>query len=363
VKADAHPGIPFAALGTKNSMLLEDHHDLVVEMCCEMLVWQIVFAKEFGSMTSKELVEFGLWDPVRMFVKDEPHSEAKLDEGRVRLIANVSLRVQLIERLVCGKQNNAEIAAWWKIPACPGLGLDDASLELLGDRIDQILGVGEIAMTDVSGWDWSVKAWLLWADAERRRVAAGEDEDSLFAEMVFMQAYGTANSVYGLSDGELVTQLSPGIQNSGSYKTSSTNSWMRIILFMVAYMLANPDASDEDVELLLERVMAMGDDCLELHLRGVQEMYGRLGFKTSLSATASSKSGVEFCSHIWPESGNQAYPTSWPRTLVRFFSSKRGPDIHDRLAQLEFVLRHHPRCTQLLEIAHAWVEQANKTHD
>lgn len=341
---------------------MEDHTELLIDMCLEMLVWQVVFGQEFSQLSAEDLIVYGLWDPVRLFVKDEPHKMSKIEEGRVRLIANVSIRVQMIERLLCSKQNNAEISHWWKIAAKPGLGLDDDSLNLLGDAIDRILQSGEVAMTDVSGWDWTVKPWLLWADAERRRYCAGEDSDSLFGELLHLQAYATANSVYAMADGELISQDEGGIQNSGSYKTSSTNSWMRIILELVAYMQAYPTASDEDVERLLkDLVLTMGDDALAVYLKELPEMYGKLGFKTSLAGVKKSKAGVEFCSHVWPEDGtNNAYLDSWPKTMVRFFSGKRGPDILDRLAQLEFVLRHHPRSAELLGIAHAWVAQANK---
>lgn len=346
-------------MGKKNGELIDAYPDLIVDMCIEQLVFTVVFGRAYSTLSSVELITFGLWDPVRIFVKNEPHSEAKLAEGRVRLIANVSLRTQLIERFVCSKQNNLEIANWWKLPVAPGIGLDDESLLLVKERVMSILKKGELAMTDVSGWDWSVKLWMLWADAERRRCSAGEAEGSLYDELLKFQAYATASSVYGLSTGELIAQLDLAIQNSGSYKTSSTNSWMRVILFLVAYLLVFPETTDEELEKLIDYVLAMGDDCVEILIRGIQQMYGALGFKTSLAATTTELDGVEFCSHVWNSSGN-AYPTSWVRTLVRFFSKTPGPEITDWLAQLDYVLRHHPRREFLLGVARAWVEQAKQ---
>jgi len=349
VKPDANPGIPFTTLGcAKNSQVFSRHYDLLVEMICEQIVYMVVFGSEFPRMSSVDLIAYGCWDPVRLFVKNEPHSEAKLLEGRLRLIANVSLRTQLIERWLCGFQNDLEIAQWYNLPVAPGIGLDDDSLYLITAKLKSILSRrGEVAMTDVSGWDWSVKPWLLWADAERRRIASGAPAGGIYAELLFARAYATGASVYAMSDGSLVAQGSHGIQNSGSYCTSSTNSWMRVILYLVARSLASGEMPQES---WLEEVVAMGDDCVEAHVPGVLEQYRKMGFKCSLSATSTSVKGVEFCSHKFDGQG-LAEPTSWDKTLYRFFSGKPGAELVAQLAQLEFVLRHLPRRQELMTIA------------
>lgn len=361
IKADAHPGIPFASLGDKNSKVYLNHFDLLVSMVVEQLVIQVSFGDLVSSMTAVDLIRYGIWDPVRLFVKDEPHSLKKLSQGRVRLISNVSLRAQLVERLACSRQNNREIGVWYKCPSKPGIGLDDESMQEMAAVFRRMLQKGEVAMTDISAWDWNVKDWLLEADAERRRVAAGAEEDSLFSEMVYLQAIATARSVYGLPDGSLVAQLSYGIQNSGSYKTSSTNSWMRIILRLFNYILRNPAATDEQLCAIMEDTAAMGDDCVEGAFEGSAEGYEELGFPVKLLEEVSSIDQVEFCSHQWLIDGN-AYPTSWDRTMYRFLSSKHGDDLPDRVAQLDFVLRHHHRAPGLMGIARASAGLANKNY-
>lgn len=361
MKADANPGIPFTTLGcSKNSQVFNRHFDLLVDMVCEQVVYMAIFSTEFPRLSAEDLIEHGIWDPVRLFIKNEPHSEAKLLEGRLRLIANVSLRSQLIERWLCGHQNDLEISKWFELPVAPGIGLDDDSLALVTKRLSQIHTRGKLAMTDVSGWDWSVKPWLLWADAERRRIAAGAQPDSLYASMLRLRAYATGASVYALSDGKMVAQRTHGIQNSGSYCTSSTNSWMRAMLYLIARSLA----TGEDVQTSwLEDLVAMGDDCVEKHIPGVLDEYLKLGFKCSLSAVVDSVAGVEFCSHLFDGRG-LAIPTSWDKTLFRFFSGKPGLELVAQVAQLEFVLRHHPRREEFTTIARdfAFAAEANK-HD
>jgi hypothetical protein len=357
---DANPGVPFTTLGcNKNSQVFSKHYDLLVEMVAEQVIFMVVFGQEFHHLSSDDLIAYGIWDPVRLFIKNEPHTDAKLAEGRLRLISNVSLRTQLIERWLCGTQNSLEIAQWYKLPVAPGIGLDDDSLALITERFMKILSnTGEVAMTDVSAWDWSVKPWLLWADAERRRIAAGASSDSLFAQLLRLRAYATGASTYALSDGSLVAQGTHGIQNSGSYCTSSTNSWMRVILYLIARELAT---GEEIQESWLDDVVAMGDDCVEAHFPGVVDEYLKLGFKCSLSATSRTVKGIEFCSHEF-DGNHLAVPTGWNKTLFRFFSGKPGAELVAQLAQLEFVLRHHPRKEEFMTIArvYAFTVEANK---
>lgn len=359
LKADAHPGIPFATLGSTNSKVYLNHMDLLEQMVIEQLVYQVSFGDLVKSMSSQDLIQYGIWDPVRLFVKDEPHTLKKLSQGRVRLISNVSIRTQLIERVACSRQNNREIASWWQCPAKPGIGLDDESILEMTRCFTRMLADGPVAMTDISAWDWNVKDWLLEADAERRRMAAGAAPGSLFAEMIHLQAVATARSVYGLPDGSLVAQLSYGIQNSGSYKTSSTNSWMRIILRLTNYVLQNPAASDEELFRVMEATAAMGDDCVEGAFAGSAVGYEELGFPVKLCEETDSLPNIEFCSHQWLATG-YAFPTSWDRTMYRFLSANHGDDLPDRLAQLDFVLRHHHRAGELMGIAIASAGLANK---
>nr|UHS71613.1 MAG: putative RNA-dependent RNA polymerase [Barnaviridae sp.] len=358
---DANPGVPFTTLGCqKNSQVFSRHYDLLVDMVCEQVVYMVCFGQEFSSMTSESLIAYGIWDPIRLFIKNEPHPDAKLAEGRLRLIANVSLRTQLIERWLCGHQNALEIANWYNLPVAPGVGLDDDSLNLLTARFGTMLGsAGRLSMTDVSGWDWAVKPWLLWADAERRRIAAGVSSDSLYAVLLRARAYCTGASTYALSDGSLIAQETHGIQNSGSYCTSSTNSWMRVLLYLVARQLAS---GEEAQESWLNEVVAMGDDCVEGFVPGVLEEYLKMGFKSSLSAVVDSVDGIEFCSHRFDGRG-LAIPTGWDKTLFRFFSGKPGAALVAQLAQLEFVLRHHPRREEFMTTArkYAFTVEANKT--
>jgi hypothetical protein len=329
-------------------------------MVVEQIIYMVVFGDAFQQLSAADLITFGLWDPVRLFIKNEPHSEAKLKEGRLRLISNVSLRTQIIERWLCSKQNNLEIRQWYDLPVAPGIGLDDDSLALVTKRFRTIMSrTKEVAMTDISGWDWAVKPWLLWADAERRRIASGAHEHSLYGTLLRSRAYATGASVYALFDGRLVAQETHGIQNSGSYCTSSTNSWMRVILYLVARQLATGIECDES---WLDDVVAMGDDCVEALFPGVIDEYLKMGFKSSLAATSNQVNGIEFCSHEFD--GNcLAVPTGYAKTLFRFFSGKPGAELVAQLAQLEFVLRHHPRKEYFLTIARLYAFAANANKD
>jgi len=104
-----------------------------------------------------ELVKMGVVDPVKVFVKSEPHKVTKLEEGRVRLICSVSLIDNVIAKLLCSLQNNTEILHQADIPVKPGLGLHDEGLHDINVYVKQHFANASLAEADVKGWDWSVQ--------------------------------------------------------------------------------------------------------------------------------------------------------------------------------------------------------------
>lgn len=305
------------------------------------------------QMTPVELVKAGLRSPVRLFIKDEPHSRKKVLSGKWRLISGVSLSDQVFERLICSRQNLAEIESWESCSSKPGLGLDDDSLLTISGNLEDLLSRGELMAMDVRGWDWSVQDWELRADAESRRLLAGASEGSLFAFLLRVQAYCVANSVYVLPDGQVLSQVNPGVQLSGSYNTSSSNSRMRIIATLVARLLAGHPVTPVDM-------MAMGDDSVERYYEGVKEYLERLGHETKECVRHTTLPGVEFCSHVWKED-RFAEPVNPSKTLYRYLSHPHGSASYlDWYAQLVWIFRHSGSWTKYRDLAFARAERANK---
>nr|UNI77224.1 MAG: P1-P2 fusion protein [Cowpea polerovirus 2] len=305
LQLDAGVGVPYVALGKPtHRSLVEDPEMLPVLARLTFDRLEKLSKEGVCRLTPEELVKQGLCDPIRVFVKGEPHKQSKLDEGRYRLIMSVSLVDQLVARVLFQEQNKKEIALWRVVPSKPGFGLstDQQVLEFT-EALAHKVGVtpqelieewkDHLVPTDCSGFDWSVADWMLEDDIEvRNRLTRGLTP--VTAMMRRNWKHCIANSVLCLSDGTLLAQTVPGVQKSGSYNTSSTNSRVRV---MCAYHCG------------ATWCCAMGDDALESVDSNLEE-YKRLGLKVEVSGK------LEFCSHIF-ESPSLATPVNVGKMLYK----------------------------------------------
>lgn len=320
VNLKASPGVPLSIFGQTNGAVLGTHREFVVWAVVERIVALSNVDLSSSSYTPKELVELGYCDPVRLFVKQEPHAMRKIKEGRFRLISSVSLVDQLVERLIFGPQNQLEIQRWRNIPSKPGMGLSLYEQAIsIWRELQTYHDQHPAAEADISGFDWSVQSWELWADLAIR-IELGDFESKL-RKAAMSRFYCFMNSVFQLSDGTLVEQGLPGLMKSGSYCTSSTNSRIRCLM---AELIGAPWC------------IAMGDDSVEGYVRGAKERYLELGHrcKDYIPCETDPEGAlrrVNFCSHELSEEG--FWLTSWPKTLFRFLCSPK-PEIEDLEAEL-----------------------------
>nr|CZQ50745.1 P2-RdRp [Pepper leafroll virus] len=288
LELDAGIGVPYIAYGRPTHKgWVEDPKLLPVLARLTFNRLQKMLEVESTDMSAEELVQAGLCDPIRTFVKREPHKQSKLDEGRYRLIMSVSLVDQLVARVLFQNQNKREIALWRANPSKPGFGLstDEQVLEFVQALAAQVEVPPEelitswkkyLVPTDCSGFDWSVAEWMLHDDmVVRNKLTLDLNPTTEKLRSAWLKCI--CNSVLCLSDGTLLAQRVPGVQKSGSYNTSSSNSRIRV---MAAYHCG------------ADWAMAMGDDALE-SVNTNLEVYKSLGFKVEVSGQ------LEFCSHIF----------------------------------------------------------------
>lgn len=275
------------------------------------------------SMSPQQLVECGMCDPVRLFVKNEPHTQLKISQGRFRLISSVSLVDQLVERLLFGPQNSIEIDLWDKIPSKPGMGLSLASqASSIWSDLKYKHTLCPAAEADISGFDWSVQDWELAADVVMRIQLGGFK--GKIARAAINRFRCLSNAVFQLSNGTLIEQGLPGLMKSGSYCTSSSNSRIRCLM---AELIGAP------------WYIAMGDDSVEGFVSEARQAYGALGhlckdyIPCEMSSSGALK-GVNFCSHKLEE--DSFYLTTWPKSLYRYLSGNMRED------DLAVELRHCP---------------------
>lgn len=287
-------------------------------------------ASDIRGLNPVELIKRGLCDPVRLFVKQEPHPLSKVETGRLRLISSVSLVDQIVERMLFGIQNSLEIDLWKSCPSKPGMGL---SLAEQGKAIwDEVLykhNLCPAAEADISGFDWSVQEWELMADVEMR-VRLGSFS-GLLEQAARNRFYCLSNSVFQLSNGELISQDLPGLMKSGSYCTSSSNSRIRVLM---AELIGSPWC------------IAMGDDSIEGFVLNAREKYATLGHNCKEYIPCATKSSGElehfsFCSHKFYK--NSIWLESWAKSLFRFLDN---PKRH--LSDLTFELETNPNWPRIV---------------
>lgn len=321
------PGIPWLQFGDNRAFLRDNRvfvQDLVIDR-----IHVLSGLDEEVDYTPQEYIQMGAGGIVRLFVKGEPHSANKRRDNRWRIISACDIVDQLVERVLSTAQNKREIATWMDNPSAPGLGLsDDSQLRALYDRVMLARSGKPLAEADVVGFDWSVQEWELMYDAECR---ADLCSASPYTRKLFMMRERVVcNSVYAIPDGTLLCLGVPGVQLSGRYNTSSTNSRIRV---MIAYLVG------------AEWAIAMGDDCLEDFIEDALEKYDRLGHPLKMYEKRETE--FSFCSHWF--TSDRAYPEDGTKTLYNLLEQKSITA--DLLTQFRSNMRNSPRMGEFLASA------------
>lgn len=265
--------------------------------------------EELENMTALELVQRGFVDPIRVFLKCEPHKFSKryekdgtpLVRKRWRIISSCSLVDELVDRILYTLQNKAEIKSWWKTPSMPGVGFsDDASADHFFYRVLEPQKNKKLHLLDFQAWDWGFKQDMLNTDADIRSLCCGGLDRGMFRKRALTIGF----SVFVLDDGSFYEQCIPGIMKSGWLDTSSTNSRGRDNV-TILHAAQTAELRGEDPEPVLEEffVVAMGDDSVEEeHVDGFQcfkDQLDRWGLRPDpgFDGALVDIYNVHFCSH------------------------------------------------------------------
>jgi hypothetical protein len=310
VNLDAGVGVPYCNIALTVKPFLGQYKAIIVALIYQRIKILLALPHELvQQLTAEEKVILNLCDPVRFMIKNELHKLTKIEQKRFRLISSVSFIDAIVQRVVYFTQNIMEIQHYDTIPSKPGFGLSRKSQRA---KLYKSIPLKTAVFTDVTAWDWSVKYWQLLADAERRvRLCTYLGNPLFFKRLVFNLTECTAHTLYCFSNGILVAQLTKGIQNSGHYCTSSTNSFMRVHL---ADLIGASWA------------VAMGDDDIEEFVEDAQTKYLNLGFQVKgYDRFDPVDPFIDFCSHrIYPD--GKAYPLNWPKMVGNYLLRKEKTD-------------------------------------
>lgn len=260
IKSDSSPGYPGLTDCKTNADLIGFYGpEYLAEVATErILLMKEVSFEQMEGLSAMELVLLGLVDPIRVFVKSEPHSREKIEQGRYRLINSVSLIDQMVERFLSSRQNKTEISQYHKIPSMPGMGNHETDYDeaLAGAKLTKELleEIENRAGTDARAYDWTNTHKTLMVDARfRAKLQNLPPWENLYTKRQL--CLSTAVMVF--DDGRLMVQVKRGVQKSGSFNTSAGNCRSRTVSRIIAF----PDAP-----LIINgswQVRVMGDDCVE----------------------------------------------------------------------------------------------------
>lgn len=265
-------------------------------------------------MVPEDKVDLCLMDPIRMFVKNEPHKKAKRVTKRVRLIQSVSVVDNMLLSLVCSDQNNREIANWFKLPSCPGIGFTK-------DQVGQFLThlpAGPYSHSDMSGWDFSVQEFEVDLDFQFRALLeyGGEVHCTAFVAALHAQMENSKQSLYQLGDGFLVAQEDYGITNTGAKDTASGNSRRRSFVHRICGGKWN---------------RAVGDDCVGDPIDQYEEKCAKLGH--ILRDQMVTDAGFRLCSSWWDvKTGMLQHDLA--KALFNYLTGPRRDDMREQFLEL-----------------------------
>lgn len=304
VKRESGPGHPWIGLEKTKGGIVDRHKGLLYQATMEYL--NLLAETPIGTMPEDpvDLVRQGFASPMRVFVKNEPHSAQKLETGRVRLIIMVPFHIVLAEMLIFGTQNNKEIRHWDSIPSKPGIGLtEDRHVGKVWDDVKGMLGRGQLAEADVSGYDFSLTERMFYYDALRRVYLAQCKGGTSFDRVVMNITHALCRSVFALSDGTMLKQEIPGVMKSGRYCTSSTNSYIRVLL---SYAVGSSFC------------ISMGDDSLEEYVTEAPRLYKEMGVHVKFYKKCDNV--FEFCSQTFKD--GKSFPSNPAKMLFNLLNQK-----------------------------------------
>lgn len=343
VNMSASPGYPYGKLYATNKDLFEN--PWAIQKVIECVKWRVRLLSQLDLKQAQALltddlgwaIKHGLCDPMRVFVKDEPHKATKARDGRWRLIWSLSITDQIVERVLYQVQDSREIRDWPEIPSKSGMGLDDAGVDkLLQYAEDMKLNMS----TDVEAWDFNAPDQIIRADAEAR-IMLNDAQDPFWENAVRAQYLLHSHRIVMLSDGRCFRRQILGGQASGRKVTSSSNGRCRCIVeaiiaqelgYKPCFMTQGDDAVTRVPHTLSsEKVVRQAELLFGLKLTDVNHR------KVSTE--------IDFCSQTMrrlPDGSVLCIPEKPQKQFAKLLTSARKPDRHAAVDSLIVNLRHHP---------------------
>lgn len=347
---DSSPGFPYNTLpgAATNKELFSNHFNTILQTAVERIMLLSSTDPDYlDGLTADEKIRQGFCDPFMVFIKNDPHSDAKIKTGRLRLIFHESIVQSIVTRFFSQTQNKAEIAMWDKIPSQPGFGVCPDGIQRLVSSFKTKNKV-YLKANDVSGFDWTMQ----YMDFQYEALARISLMDDLEEGGCSAQMQNLIKNTYSCLRDKIIifkdgtwAPLAGCVWPSGDYNTSSTNSRRRTAMGIFMYCMdecerlsitpeeyfakALPFDSHitKDAQFSFPSIKANGDDAIEMTQREAKRSahwYSLLGADVKEEHTFTDDS-FSFCSTVIFHDGRY-YQSNVIKSLIKWVAGKMSEE-------------------------------------
>lgn len=345
VALDKTPGYPLnLAFGDNKDVIREERGDIIDAAVFRILAWgdpEVPF--EEIAKVDGGLIFSGLTDPYSIFIKNEPHPERKVKDGRFRCICSAALVDLLIETVLFGESSKTlmhedEIYA---NGSAVGIGFTDRQTKQFCRVIEDFTKLyGDCISDDMGGFDalhtlQALLATCLLDELTHKSLRGRLTKWNLCNSR---WALNSARSTAVLGGG-LFAKVIEGMLNSGSKDTSRRNTLLRTIYSHYICLLAGGTAS---------KTVSNGDDGL-IWTSLPTEVYKAAGLTAgfTLRDVSRQSNGLDFCSHHFDIQEGLATLTSWPKAVYRILTNVMVT--HQDAMQVASEVRHNAEYREILD--------------
>lgn len=273
-------------------------------------------------------------DPMKVFVKQEPHKREKLLEGRYRLIIGTSIIDTMVDRIIFGPvmQSATNPINALRTPCAIGWSPNKGGWRYIAMHYKDGFSI------DRKAWDWSVTEWQvnMWETFIKNLCI---DSPKWWLSMVsrrFTCLFYIAK--FSFPDGTLIAQGEPGIMKSGCYLTILLNSVAQTILHAVVQLRLNKPIKDNIP-------LSLGDDTLQRFFPYMEEYALQLNKVALIKEAQYTKGYAEFIGFLFEKDGY--FPAYWKKHL--FTLRHLDPTVaKELLEQYQYMYYRHPNMLKFI---------------
>lgn len=270
-------------------------------------------------------------DPIRLFIKPEPHKRTKLDQGRYRLISAVSLVDTLLDRILCGWLLRAALKNVGRTPCLLGWTPIKGGWRYIYQRY----GGKPVLCLDRSSWDWTVQPWLVRSWLRFLIEMASEPSQWWIDVLTLRFKLLFEDPLFSVRTGEQFKIGLNGVMKSGCFYTLLLNSVSQSILHYIA-------AERLGLDPVRGQPSCMGDDTVQESLADVQDYVRQLELLGAIVKGSKIRNWVEFCGFAF--ANDTCIPVYWQKHL---FALAHGR-VQDKITSYQMIYANEPRMFQFL---------------